>query len=322
MIRLISKILLVIFMVGSLISCENKGQQAKVIEVSNQLIKAKESGFSKGAEKKTITINKDYQLVAPKVSKVLTFCGEAVPVDQPFIYEKIDRELLVNMYWQSQTFLFIKRANKWFPIIEPILKKNNIPDDFKYLAVIESGLMNVVSPSGAKGFWQFMPKTAKGYGLEVNGFVDERYQLEMATEAACNYLNTAYKKFNSWTLAAASYNMGKAGLERRLKEQDVDSYYDLLLNLETGRYVYRILAVKEILSNPNKFGFYYDSEDLYTSPIYKNITVDSSITDLVNFAKSQGVTYKELKMLNPWLRDKTLPNDVNKSYQIKILTSN
>lgn len=264
-------------------------------------------------------VSTPYQIKAPKITPELNFCNELVPVEQSFIYEKIDREFLVNMYWQSQTFLFIKRAHKWFPIIEPILAKNNIPDDFKYLAVIESGLMNVTSPSGAKGFWQFMPKTAKGHHMEVNEFVDERYKVELATEATCEYLNQAYNKFGNWTLAAASYNMGKAGLERRLTQQQVNSYYDLLLNQETGRYVYRILAVKEILANPNNFGFYLDDEDYYSLPKYNEVTVDSTINNLVQFSIKMGITYKELKELNPWLRDKSLPNEKHKVYSIKIL---
>lgn len=260
-----------------------------------------------------------YQIKAPKINSDLNFCNELVPIDQAFIYEKIDRELLVNMYWQSQTFLFIKRAHKWFPIIEPILEKNNIPDDFKYLAVIESGLMNVTSPSGAKGFWQFMPKTARGHQLEVNEFVDERYKVELATQTACEYLNQAYKKFNNWTLAAASYNMGKSGLERRLAQQQVNSYYDLLLNQETGRYIYRILAAKEILSKPIDYGFHLEEDDYYTLPTYNEIKIDTTINDLVQFSVDMGITYKELKALNPWLRDKSLPNENHKVYSIKIL---
>lgn len=296
-------------------SCENSAQQTPQNKEKIKAIEQNRESIEKKKQKS------NYKLTAPKIANDINFCNEQVPVDQPFIYKKLDREFLVNMYWQSQTFLFIKRANQWFPIIEPILKKNNIPDDFKYLAVIESGLMNVVSPSGAKGFWQFMPRTAKGMNLEVNEFVDERYDVEIATQAACEYLNNAYKKFNNWTLAAASYNMGKAGLERRLTEQEVGSYYDLLLNQETGRYIYRILAVKSILASPEKYGFNYDDEDLYTIPKYKTVEVDSSINNLVLFSKSFGMNYHELKSLNPWLRDKSLPNETNKVYSIKILTS-
>lgn len=313
MINIIYSCFLGFFLVIGLQSCENNAQQSpeKKKEV-NTTNKESKTSINKLA-------NSNYKLKAPKISKDIHFCNELVPISQPFIYENLDREFLVNMFWQSQTFLFIKRANMWFPIIEPILKKNNIPDDFKYLAVIESGLMNVVSPSGAKGFWQFMPNTAKGLGLEVNDFVDERYDVEIATEAACNYLNDAYKKFNNWTLAAASYNMGKTGLQNRLDEQGVQSYYDLLLNQETGRYIYRILAVKEILSTPEKYGFNFDDEDLYFIPNYKTVKVDSSITNLIQFSKLLGTNYHQLKNLNPWLKDKSLPNENSKVYSIKIV---
>lgn len=305
---LIASITVLFITLFSFISCkENKAKNSSKTIIQEKV-----------AKPQTPVKDPIYKINAPKISKTINLCGETVPVDQPFIYEKIDRELLVNMYWQSQTFLFIKRAHKWFPIIEPILKENGIPEDFKYLALIESGLMNVTSPSGAKGFWQFMPKTAKGMGLEVNEFVDERYNVEIATQAACEYLKKAHTKFNNWTLAAASYNMGKAGLERRLNEQQVNSYYDLLLNQETSRYVYRIIAVKEILSAPKDYGFYLENEDYYSLPNYQTIKIDSSITSLVSFAKELDMTYKELKTLNPWLRGKSLPNN-NKTYLIKAL---
>lgn len=311
---MINKILLfiiaIVFAIG-LTNCEQSKAQEQ-----NSTVKI--SNFEEEV-KPVINQPIPYKITAPKIDPDINFCSELLPLKQNLIYEKIDRELLVNMYWQSQTFLFIKRSHKWFPIIEPILKENNIPDDFKYLAVIESGLMNVTSPSGAKGFWQFMPKTAKGHHMEVNDFVDERYKVELATQAACEYLNQAYRKFDNWTLAAASYNMGKAGLERRLKEQNVESYYDLLLNQETGRYIYRIIAVKEILSNPTKYGFSLDSEDYYSLPDYVEVKVDSTINNLVNFSKQMGINYKELKSLNPWLRDKSLPNEKHKIYSIKIL---
>lgn len=302
--RSIASTTILIISLFSFISCkEHKAQNSSKIILEEKVVEQ---------------IAPIHELKAPKITKKINFCSEIVPIDKPFIYEKLDRELLVNMYWQSQTFLFIKRAHKWFPIIEPILKENNIPNDFKYLALIESGLMNVTSPSGAKGFWQFMPKTAKGIGLEVNDYVDERYNVEMATQAACEYLKKAHEKFNNWTLAAASYNMGKVGLERRLNEQQVNSYYDLLLNQETSRYIYRIIAIKEILSSPQTFGFYLDDDDYYRLPNYQIIPIDSSITSLVSFAKKLNMTYKELKTLNPWLREKSLPN-TNKTYHIKAL---
>jgi membrane-bound lytic murein transglycosylase D len=185
-----------------------------------------------------------YNVYALQVPENLDFAGEPLPLKNPDIYERMDRELLVNTYWQSNAFLLIKRAHKYFPIIEPILKKNGVPDDFKYLAVIESGLQNVVSPAGASGFWQIMKATGQEKGLEINSNVDERYHLEKATQLACDYLKNAKDNLGSWTSAAAAYNAGNAGISRRLRDQDVSSYYDLVLGEETGRYVFRIVALK------------------------------------------------------------------------------
>ena len=200
------------------------------------------------------TLNLKYGVFSFVKPDNLNFAGEDIPLYSSEIWERFDNELLRNVYFQSNTLLYLKKANKFFPIIEPILKKHGIPDDFKYLAVIESGLENVVSPSGAAGFWQIMKKTAREYGLEVNDEIDERYNLEKSTIAACNYLNDAYKQFGNWTIAAASYNMGRGGINKRLKEQRVDNYYDLYLNSETARYIFRIIAIKEILQNPKKYG--------------------------------------------------------------------
>lgn len=248
----------------------------------------------------------------------LEFCNERVPLERPDIKESFDRELLVNTYWQSQALLFIKRSHKWFPIIEPILKKNNVPDDFKYLAVIESGLTNAVSPAGARGFWQFMKSSGKEFGLEISDEVDERYHVEKSTEAACKYLKKSYAKFGNWTLAAASYNCGIAGLSRQLKKQNQDSYYDLLLNSETGRYVYRIVAVKEILDEPKKYGFQIRKKDLYYLEPTLSIEIDTSIEDLVGFCDTLSINYKQLKYYNPWLRKPNLRNPNSKKYQFKI----
>ena len=261
-----------------------------------------------------------YQIRALKIPSNLDFAGERVPIEKADIKERIDRELLVNTYWQSNGLLLFKRAHKYFPIIEPILAKNGIPDDFKYLAVIESGLQDVTSPAGAKGFWQIMSSTAKENGLEVNANVDERYHLEKATQVACDYLNAAKQRFGSWTLAAAAYNAGNAGIDRRLKAQKVDDYYDLLLVSETSRYLPRIVAVKEILSNPNKYGFIFDKEDLYDLEETKIIKVDTAITDIAAFSKSLGINYKILKTHNSWLRENKLNNKSRKLYEIKIPT--
>ena len=250
------------------------------------------------------------------------FAGENTPLNIYDVRERFDRELLVNANLHSSTILIIKRANRAFPIIEPILAKNGIPDDFKYLAVIESALVpTAVSSSGAKGIWQFMPETAKEKGMEVNDNVDERYNIEIATEAACKYLIAAKEKFGTWTLAAASYNGGMNGVTKKIEEQKVSSYYDLLLTDETSRYVFRILALKEIMKNPQKYGFEINATDLYEILPTKKIEVDSTISDLAVFAINQGINYKILKLHNPWMRDKKLANPAKKKYVIEIPTS-
>jgi hypothetical protein len=259
-----------------------------------------------------------YNIKALKIPKGLTFAGEKVPTERHDIRERMDRELLVNTYWQSNGLLLMKRANKYFPIIEPLLKKYGIPDDFKYLAVAESGLQNNSSPAGASGFWHFLRGSAREYGLEVNRNVDERYNLELATKVAAEYLKKSKEKFGSWTLAAAAYNAGNARISRRLKTQQVDDYYDVLLNAETSRYVFRIVALKEIMSNPKKYGFEFDKDDLYILPETRTVKVDTAITNIASFAKHFNTNYKELKLHNPWLRENHLNNKSRKLYHIKI----
>jgi hypothetical protein len=248
----------------------------------------------------------------------IDFAGEQAPLQITDVRERLDRELLINANLDATTLLILKRANRAFPVIEPILAKYNVPDDFKYLAVIESALVNAVSPAGARGVWQFMPQTAKEIGMEVNESVDERYHLEKSTEAACKYLLDAKAKFGSWTLAAASYNGGMTGVNKQIEMQKVSSYYDLLLNDETSRYVFRILALKEIMKAPAKYGFTVNTEQLYVNLPTKKLEIDSSIDDLATFAKSQGINYKILKIHNPWLRDKKLVNVSRKKYEIQI----
>ncbi len=246
------------------------------------------------------------------------FAGENTPLNIADVNERFDRELLVNANLHASTILILKRANRAFPIIEPILKKNGVPDDFKYLAVIESALLNAVSGSGAKGVWQFMPETAKEKGMEVNDCVDERYHLEKSTEAACKYLLAAKEKFGSWTLAAASYNGGMTGVNKQIDIQKVSNYYDLLLNDETSRYVFRILALKEIMKNPEKFGFDIPKQELYELFPTRKIEIDSTVNNLADLAISQGINYKILKIYNPWLRDSKLENKNRKKYCIEI----
>jgi hypothetical protein len=264
------------------------------------------------------SFEKNYNVFSLKLPDQMSFAGEPVPLDEPDVYERMDRELLVNTYWQSNGILMIKRARKYFPIIEPILKANGVPDDFKYLAVAESGLTDVVSPAGATGFWQIMRGTGQEYGMEINSNVDERYHIEKSTQVACEYLKDAKEKFGSWTMAAASYNMGMAGLENQMERQNISGYYNLLLNSETERYVFRILAIKEVLSDPEKYSFNIDESHHYKQIKTKTIQVDTAITDIPAFARKFGLNYKQFKIHNPWMRDNFLLNSTGKLYQIKI----
>lgn len=248
----------------------------------------------------------------------LNFCGESVPTEIVDVKERMDREFLININLHSSTSLIIKRANKFFPIIEPILKKNGIPDDFKYLCVIESALANATSSAGAKGFWQFMPATAKEYNLEVSSTVDERNHIEKATEAACKYLKRAHNKFGNWTLVAASYNRGMGGIENQLNVQGVSDYYDMYLTEETSRYVFRILALKEIMQNADKYGYKLPSDALYRNVKTKSVAVNTSIPNLQTWALEQGINYKTLKYHNPWLIDTSLTVAAGKTYDIII----
>ena len=260
----------------------------------------------------------NYGVYSLTIPASIDFCGEKAPLSDLDIKEKLDKELLSNTYFHSNTLLYFKRANRWFPIIEPILKQNNIPIDFKYLALVESNLSNVISPAGATGYWQLMKPTAISMGLIINDEVDERYHVEKSTHAACKYLSKAYNKFNNWTLSAAAYNMGINGIQKQLTKQQTNSYYDLLLNAETARYVFRILAVKEILENPKSYGFKFRQDDLYPTVSYHELKVDSSILNLVSFAKNQGISYKTLKIFNPWLRKNKLINKEGNLYHIAI----
>ena len=260
----------------------------------------------------------EYKIISPKVPDNLSIFGERVPTENFEIYERVDRELLVNTYWHSATILAIKRAARWFPVIEPILKANNIPDDFKYLAVVESNLENVVSPAGATGYWQFIKSAAKQYGLEVTDQVDERYDVIKSTEAACKYLNTAYAMFGNWTMSASSYNAGISGIEKWSGLQKAESYWNLVLNSETSRYVSRIIAMKLIMENPSAYGYALTPEDLYRPLEYKEVELSSSVTDFADYAASLGINYKTLKLYNPWLRDTSLKIKNGTAYKIKV----
>jgi len=259
-----------------------------------------------------------YRIVSPEMPNYLEFASEKIPTENFEVYERMEREFLSNTYWHSSTILAIKRANRWFPLIEPILKKNNIPDDFKYLAVAESNLENVISPAGATGFWQFMKPAGEKYGLEINSLVDERYDVEKSAEAACKYLRDSYDMFGSWIVAAASYNMGQDGVKDQSERQKSKNYFNLVLNSETSRFVARIISLKYILQNPEKYGFDIKSEDKYKPLEYSEVTLDSSVADLADYAKSLGINYFILKMYNPWLRDNYLSNKTKTAYIIKL----
>ena len=266
-------------------------------------------------EKKIVN---DYNIYALPIPAKLDFAGEAVPLHNPDIRERVDRELLVNAYWQSNGLLLFKRANKYFPLLEPLLKKYGLPDDFKYLAVAESALEYKSSPAGASGIWHFMKGTGLEYGLEINEYVDERYDLEKATMVAAAYLKKSKEKFGSWTMAAASYNAGVGGMNKQIDRQKETSYYDLLLNDETSRYVFRIIAIKEIMTHPEQYGFNFRQKDLYENiPTYK-VKVDAPVQDWAEWVKPYGINYKILKIHNPWLRDTYLKNPSGKVYFVEI----
>ncbi len=271
-------------------------------------------------EKENVSVVESSKITQLPIPDSAYIFGERVPLENFDTRESLEREILVNVYWQSNTSQFIKKADRYFPIIDSILTKNGITLDFKYLAVAESGLRNVVSPASAAGLWQFLEKTGRECGLEVNQYIDERYHLEKSTEAACKYLKKAYEKFNNWSLVAASYNIGVVGIQKQLNYQYIDSYWDLYTNQETGRYVFRILALKLIMENPEDYGFYYKPEEKYPTYSYKTITIDTTISDVAAFVNSHGSNYKMMKELNPWIRSKSIPNEKRKSYTIKLIT--
>jgi hypothetical protein len=260
----------------------------------------------------------NYKIISPKIPDNITIFGEGVPLDNFEVYERVDREILVNTYWHSATILAIKRAARWFPVIEPILKQNNIPDDFKYLAVVESNLENVVSPAGATGYWQFIKSAAKQYGLEVTDEVDERYDVIRSTEAACKYLNTAYQMFGNWTMSASSYNAGMSGIDKWSGLQQTSKYWGLVLGSETSRYVSRIIAMKLIMENPSAYGYDLKEKDLYKPLKFKEVELNTSVENFADYATTLGINYKTLKLYNPWLRDTKLKVKNGVTYKVKV----
>lgn len=254
----------------------------------------------------------------PKVPAQMTLFGEKVPLERQDIREAFDRELIYNYYNQGHMLYIMKLADRYFPAIETTLKTNGVPDDFKYLCVAESNLQNLVSRVGASGFWQFMKETAPGYNLEVNENNDERYHVQKSTEAACKYLKAAHAKFGNWTAAAASYNCGMGGYNGAATFQKTMNYYDLLLPEETNKYIFRILAFKHILANASALGFQLSKDDLYGQYPTRTVSVTSSISNLVDWAASQGTNYKLVKKLNPWIRGSTLVVKPGKTYEVKL----
>jgi len=267
----------------------------------------------------TSTGPQEIYFTAAQLPEKLDFAGEAVPLENFDVKESLDRELLIVSNFHSQELLYLKKTSRYFSIIEPILKKNEVPDDFKFLALAESGFLDkIVSPAGAVGIWQFMKSAAIENGLEVNEEVDERYHIEKATQAACNYLKNSFEKYKSWTLVAASYNAGIGGMNRQIEVQDSKNYYDLLLNEETSRYVFRILALKLVVGEPEKYGFKISEREKYPIIPFNEVKVTGSINSITDFARSNNVNYKLLKQFNPWLRQPYLKNPKGKTYIVKI----
>lgn len=279
------KIVFLLFLLFAVISCKSndrKGDDDLKVEQSSQVA----------------TIFK-----VPEIPEEITFAGEVINLRDVDLKERFDRELIVNNFWHSNTIMYLKRSNRWFPLIQTILRENDVPEDFAYLAVIESGLTQATSPSGAKGFWQFIKGTAQEYDLIVNREIDERLNIEKSTHAACRYLKKAYDEFGTWSLAAASYNMGMNGVRKALEEQKVSSYFDLLLNEETSRYVFRMLAIKEIMLDPVKFGFNIESDQLYPAHEVTKIVVNETISDLSEWSVKMNLSLKVIRKLNPWILD-------------------
>lgn len=262
--------------------------------------------------------NSPVKIMSIELPQVLTFADHEVPLSLFYVRESLERELIINTYWHSSTLMLLKRANRWFPVIDPILREHGIPEDFRYLCMIESNLTNARSPAGAVGFWQFLEGTAKDYGLEVNKVVDERYHVEKSTRAACRYLLKSYARFQNWALVAASYNAGQKRIAGFIENQKASSYFDLHMTEETDRYLHRILAMKLIYSNPSHYGFFPEVERLYPPLEYEIIPVSEDIPNLADFASDKEISYKLLKYFNPWLRSNKLPVKRGRHYEIKV----
>lgn len=297
----------VVIMLGYIVYNERRGPVSAEVFSDNGVV---EPAFE--TEEGTFTA------VAYELPLKAVFAGEDVPLQIPDVRERLDKEIQINSYLHSNTIFLIKRAHRWLPQMQKILEANGIPDDFKYLPLIESNLLNVTSPKQAVGYWQILSTSGKEYGLEITKEVDERFDPIKATVAACKYLKASYRKFGNWTLVAASYNRGMAGIDRAIDNQQVKTYYDLYLNDETSRYVFRLVAIKEIVENPGRYGFKIDDNLLYKEEPLRYVEVTETIKDLVDFANAQGINYKLLKRHNPWLREEKLTVKKGKSYRIAI----
>jgi hypothetical protein len=255
-------------------------------------------------------------ITPPALPASADFCGEKMPLEYFDVRESLQREMNSICYWHSSMIYTVQLAQRYMDIIEKILKENGVPDDLKYMCVAESNLQNLVSPAKAAGFWQFLSSTAKDYGLEVNAEIDERYHFEKSTQAACKYMKDAYAKFGNWTMAAASYNVGMGHINNQIAVQKTDNYYNLLLNQETGRYIFRAVAYKTIMQNPEKYGFRINAQDFY--PLrYRELEVKGTV-NWVDLALENDTNYKMLRYFNPWIRDVKLTNRFGKTYKVKI----
>jgi hypothetical protein len=275
-------------------------------------------GFGKTPEARLQQFDSLYTIKSFKLPDNVTFAGEKMPLENFDTKESLEREILTSAYRHSSTILIIKRAHRYLPMIEKILLKNNIPEDFKYLVAAESEYSNMISPAGATGFWQIMPETGKEQGMEINTIVDERYDVEKSTQFACDFFRKSYEKYGNWTLTAASYNGGRNGLDEQIEIQNQHNYYDLLLNEETARYIFRATAYKLVITDPVAFGFNITEEDLYPELKYYEVKVDTAVANFSQFAEKFGTNYKILKFMNPWLRKPFLTPKPNKEYSIKI----
>ena len=263
------------------------------------------------------------KVVNPAVPGHYAFAGQEINLDRNDMFERLDRELTAISYTHGNTLLTLKRANRYFPVIVPILKANGVPEDLAYLACIESSMNPVaISPAKAAGLWQFMPATAKEYGLEVNDYVDERFHPEKATEAACKYLKSAYKRYGNWESAAASYNAGMGRISNELNSQKVDTSFDLYLVDETSRYMFRILAMKMLMENPQRYGFTLSPDQLYQPYDCDIVEVSEPVEDWPTWAKEHGINYMILRNVNPWIRAKSLPNASGKTYRVMVPKEN